>query len=111
LVAGLRRAGKTTLARAYPDARFLFYWRDKQKHEVDFVVKPGRAARVIAIECTATAGALDPAGLAAFRRRHPTGDNWLVCLDAPEASVRRVGGVEVDVVPYAELGARLDALA
>ena len=88
----------------------VFYWRDKQKHEVDFVVKPGRSTSVVAIECKAAAGALDAAGLAAFRRRHPRGENWLVCLDAPTASVRNVGGVEVEVVPYAELGDRLDAL-
>jgi hypothetical protein len=102
------------LALSELQARFprsaLFYWRDKQKHEVDFVLKPGRGAAVTAFECKATAAAFDPAGLAAFRRRHPTGANILVCLDAARRSARRVGGLEVEVVPYAELGTWLDGL-
>jgi uncharacterized protein len=86
----------------------IFYWRDKQKHEVDFVLKPTRGAAVIAIETKATASAFDPAGLAAFRRRHPKGTNLLVCLDALDRSVRSIGGLELDVIPYAALGALLD---
>jgi predicted AAA+ superfamily ATPase len=95
-------------------ARFLrsaiYYWRDKQKHEVDFVLKPGRGAAVIAIECKASASAFDPAGMAAFRRRHPRGANLLVCLDALERTARSIGGLEVEVVPYPALGPLLDAL-
>jgi predicted AAA+ superfamily ATPase len=94
-------------------ARFLrtaiFYWRDKQKHEVDFVVKPGRGAAVTAIECKSRASAFDPAGLAAFRRRHPAGRNLLVCLDAPARSARMVAGLEVEIIPYAAVGDVLDS--
>jgi predicted AAA+ superfamily ATPase len=85
----------------------IFYWRDKQKHEVDFVVKPGRGAAVTAIECKASVGAFEPAGMAAFRRRHPTGRNVLVCLDVPRAGGRRIGGLEIEVVPLPELGAAI----
>jgi predicted AAA+ superfamily ATPase len=95
-------------------ARFLrsslFYWRDKQKHEIDFVLKPGRGAATIAIECKARARAFDPAGLAAFRRHHPTGMNLLVCLDAPEPTTRSIAGLEVEIVPYPHLGGVLGAL-
>jgi predicted AAA+ superfamily ATPase len=95
-------------------ARFLrsaiFYWRDKQKHEVDFVLKPGRGAAVVAIECKESASSFDPAGMAAFRRRHARGTNVLVCLDAREPTARTIGGLEVEVVPYAALGGLLDAL-
>lgn len=95
-------------------ARFLpgsiYYWRDKQKHEVDFVLKAKRGSAVVAIECKASAGTFDPSGMAAFRRRHPAGTNVLVCLDAPRRSVRKVGGLEVEVVPYPELGTMFDAV-
>lgn len=43
---------------------FVCYWRDKQRHEVDFVVERERSAAVIAIECKAKAAKLDPSGLA-----------------------------------------------
>lgn len=86
----------------------IHHWRDKQKHEVDFVVKPGRGAQVMAIECKATARAFDPAGLAAFRKRHAAGRNLLVCLDAAAPTARRMGNLEVEVVPYLALGALLD---
>ena len=49
--------------------------------------------------------------MAAFRRRHPVGDNLLVCLDAPRRSTRKVGNVELDVVPYPAFGELLDTLS
>ncbi|MDD5308723.1 MAG: DUF4143 domain-containing protein [Deltaproteobacteria bacterium] len=78
----------------------VFYWRDKQKHEVDFVVRPGRGADVMAVECKARSSRLDPAGLASFRARHPKGRNLVVCLDLAEPATVRVGGLEVDLVPF-----------
>jgi len=85
------------LAHLPPDR--IGYWRDKQKHEVDFVVRPRRGS-VVAIECKARSSRFDPAGLAAFRGRHPRGENVLVCLDLAELTVRRVGGLEVRMVPF-----------
>lgn len=103
------------LVLAEMQARFprgaVYYWRDKQKHEVDFVLKPGRGPSVVAIECKATAGALDPAGLRAFRKLHPAGRNLVVCLDVPAPASRTLGGLDVEVVPYSALGALLSALA
>jgi hypothetical protein len=95
-------------------ARFLrsaiFYWRDRQKHEVDFVVKPARGRSAIAIECKARSSAMDPAGLLAFRRRHPVGRNLLVCLEPVEPSAATIRGLEVEIVPYDALAPVLDAL-
>jgi hypothetical protein len=87
----------------------VFYWRDKQRHEVDFVVKPGRGDGVVAIECKAKAAKLDPTGFAAFRRRHPRGPNLAVCLDVREPYAARLGEIEVEVVPLAGLAARAAA--
>jgi hypothetical protein len=62
----------------------VFFWRDKQKHEVDFVVKPSRRAAILAIECKARASQFEPASLRALRGRHPIGENLVVCLDLTE---------------------------
>ncbi|MEK7704760.1 MAG: DUF4143 domain-containing protein [Myxococcota bacterium] len=85
----------------------LFYWRDKQKHEVDFIVKPGRGRALVAIECKATSSRFDATGLAAFRRRHPAGENLVVCLDLVEPLTTRVGALEVRFVPFSRFDEEL----
>ncbi|MBI2894270.1 MAG: ATP-binding protein [Deltaproteobacteria bacterium] len=86
----------------------IFYWRDKQKHEVDFVTRVGRGAPPLAIECKARSARLDPAGLEAFRRRHPRGANLVVCLDLVEPIETRVGTLEVRFVPLTHLDGELE---
>ncbi len=86
----------------------LHYWRDKQQHEVDFVVQVGRRSQLLAIECKSSASRFDPAGLQAFRRKHPHGSNLVVTLRDTERYSRRMGGVQVDYVPFSELSAILD---
>lgn len=81
----------------------VFYWRDKQRHEVDFVVRPTRSNTVIAIECKVKSSKFDPSGLSSFRRRHPAGRNLVVCLDGAEPWDKRYGEVEVTMVPLARL--------
>jgi uncharacterized protein len=88
----------------------LHYWRDKQKHEVDFVLEVGRRRELVAIECKSAAAKLDPAGLQAFRRKHPRGRNLVVTLRATESHRQSFGDVEVEFVPYRDLAAHLDAL-
>ncbi len=85
----------------------VFYWRDKQRHEVDFVVKTGRRAPVLAIECKARSTKFDPSGLASFRGRHPAGRNLVVCLDLAEPLDTTVAGMEVRFVPFDRLDAEL----
>jgi len=83
------------------------YWRDKQKHEVDFVVRPPRGKDVLAVECKASSSRLDPAGLRAFRGRHSRGVNLVVCLDLAEPLDSSVGGLEVRFVPFERLDSEL----
>lgn len=93
---------------AHRQARDVRYWRDKQGHEVDFVL-PGHGRAPIAIECKWSADAFEPAGLAAFRRRYPAGDTFLVAADVQTAYVRRYGDVPVRVVGIPHLLAALGA--
>ena len=83
------------------------YWRDKQKHEVDFVFKPRRGKTVVALECKASSKRFAASGLAAFRGRHPAGDNLVVCLDLAEPLETTVKGLEIRFVPFAQLGVEL----
>jgi len=82
------------------------YWRDKRGHEVDFVV-PSRSGSALAIECKWSAGALDGAGLQAFRRRHPRGENWLVAQDVDRAFERRDHGLVIECLGIREFAERL----
>lgn len=81
----------------------IFFWRDKQKHEVDFVIRPERRSDLLAIECKAGSGTFDPAGLRAFRGRHPRGRNLVVCLDRTAPQEERVAGMAVRFVPFESL--------
>jgi len=87
----------------------VFYWRDKQRHEVDFIIKRARGESAMAVECKAQCAKLDPGGLASFRGRHPKGPNYAVCLDTHEPYCRRFGDLEVTVVPFERLLATIAA--
>jgi hypothetical protein len=72
----------------------VYFWRDKQQHEVDFVVRDGARAQH-AIECKWSRSAFDPRGLAAFRREHPAGRNWVVLPARSPTTHRSCGDLEV----------------
>jgi predicted AAA+ superfamily ATPase len=78
-------------------SRDIRYWRDKQRHEVDFVIQR-RGAQPTAIECKWSAGGFDARNLAAFREIHPRGDNFVVCRDVGRAYRRTVAGVDIQFV-------------
>ncbi len=77
-------------------------WRDKNGHEVDFVLVP-RGLPPIAIECKWSAGDVSLRGLAAFRRRYPEGPSFVVCHDAIPPFSRDLDGHEVRFVDAREL--------
>ena len=72
----------------------IHYWRDKNGHEIDFVLR-GQGAAPDAIECKWSAGEFDPKNLLAFRRQYPAGRNWVVSADVDQAYTRQIKGVEV----------------
>ncbi len=79
------------------------FWRDKQRMEVDFVVTGHRGRGPLAIECKLNPEKFNPAALNSFRGLHPEGENWLVARDLVAPTVRRLGGHEVRLIPYAAL--------
>lgn len=55
----------------------IFYWQDKSRREVDFVIRRGRD-RVDVLECKINPGKLDAKSIEAFRELYPEGDNYIV---------------------------------
>lgn len=88
--------------------RAVRYWRDKQGHEVDFVLAR-RATAPVAIECRWSARDLDPTNLKIFRRQYPKGDTFVVAADADRPSGRQAGDVTLTVIGLRDLVERLRA--
>jgi predicted AAA+ superfamily ATPase len=74
------------------------YWRDKQGHEIDFVLLKNRKEGVISIECKWSAAKFDPRNLKIFRSRYPLGKNYLVAADVDRDYERNYEGIKVHFV-------------
>lgn len=74
--------------------RNIQYWRDKRKHEIDFVLS-GRARAPLALECKWSASDFSPDGMSAFRRLYPQGDNWVIASDVDRPYRRAYNGIDV----------------
>ena len=95
---------ETLIASSTP--RTIHYWRDKQQHEVDFVLSAGRNA-ADAIECKWSISSFDPKGLSAFRQTHAAGRNFVVVPDLPAPLQRKHGKLEVTYLSLEALEKRL----
>jgi len=82
---------------AHLQTREIRYWRDKNKHEIDFVYCR-RGNPPDAIECKWLAGEFDARNLVAFRRQYPKGRNWVVATDVERVYSRHYKGVDVRYV-------------
>lgn len=65
-----------TLRSRCPDED-IFYWRDKSRREVDFVVRRGQG-RVDVVECKVNPDRLDTTAIETFRGLYPEGENFIV---------------------------------
>ena len=77
-----------------PTAPKVMYWRDKDQHEIDFVL-PVKRGHVDAIECKWDAAAFDATNLRIFRALHPAGRNVVVATNVPRPYTRRMGDLSV----------------
>lgn len=67
----------------------IHYWRDKQKHELDFIIaKRGKAP--VALECKWKADAADIGIFRIFRSHYPEGENWVVASDVDQPYRRKI---------------------
>jgi uncharacterized protein len=87
---------------AYFPATRILYWRDKQGHDVDFVLDHSRD-RVDAIECKWDPGAFDCSSLKLFRSYYPKGRNYLITPSGDPGYTKRYGKLSVRITTPAEL--------
>lgn len=88
------------------DLSKIHFWRDKQQHEVDFVVPRGRDA-VDAIECKWRPQEFETRGLAAFRSSYGKGRNYVVGPIEGRSYQRVQDGLELTILGPEELRRRL----
>ena len=72
-------------------------WRDKQHHEIDFILQKS-PRQVEAIECKWSADQFDPGNLRIFRGLHPLGMNFVVASDVDESYRKDYGDMQVNFV-------------
>jgi predicted AAA+ superfamily ATPase len=82
-------------------ARDVRYWRDKQGHEIDFVLASKRGSPMT-IECKWKAATYEPDNLRIFRRHYPRGSNLVVTSDTTAPYDRTFGDLTVRFVGIAE---------
>jgi len=84
------------LAAVMQDGR-IYYWRDKQQHEIDFIIKGGRN-EVHAIECKWQSSQFDASNLKIFRKYHPKGINYVVSHDIKEPVTMEKTGMKIQYI-------------
>ena len=87
---------------AQTQQRKVNYWRDKRGHEIDFVLAE-RGRPPVAIECKWSGSELDPAGLKAFRKIYPEGNNYIVAPDIQRAHMKHYGDLKTEFVSLQDL--------
>jgi uncharacterized protein len=79
---------------AQTQSRRIYYWRDKQKHEIDFILAK-KQTEPTAIECKWSAAEFDPVNVKIFRRYYPKGSNFVVASDVKRPYSRNYDNVMV----------------
>ncbi len=87
---------------AHLQTRNIRYWRDKRRHEVDFVFTR-RGKPPIAIECTWSADDFDPANFLAFWKQYPNAKMFVVANNIDRAFSRKIRGMTVKFVSLSSL--------
>ena len=73
------------------------YWRDRQGHEIDFVLSR-RNAEPITVECKWSSTNFDAKNIKNFRRRYPNGKNYVVANDVDLQYEKDFDGIKVSFV-------------
>lgn len=79
----------------------VFYWQNKDKYEIDFLVK-GIINSVHTFECKVNPAKFDPKALLKFREFYPAGNNYCFSPHIKNTYRRRFGNVEVKFISTAE---------
>ena len=92
-----------TLRSRFDDER-IYFWRDKSRREVDFVLKRTET-EIDAIECKIDPDSFAPSpNLVAFRALYPAGDNLVISPRVMEPYRRRFRDLLIHFCPLAQIG-------
>ena len=83
---------------AHVQSSRIRYWRDKQGHEIDFVLPMRGESAQIAIECKWKSDNFDERTIRAFVHRYPKAHIYVVANDVRRSWKRRVNGSVVEFV-------------
>ena len=73
------------------------YWRDKQGHELDFVIPVSRGA-VDVFECKWSSKHIDVSNTKIFRNKYPAGTNYAVVYDCDKSYKTVISGTKVTIL-------------
>ena len=79
------------------------YWRDKTKHEVDFIYLKNRNSAPVTIECKWSANNFNIKNLSKFRKIYPEGENFVVAMDVDKKYTRNISDLSVNFVSIPDL--------
>ncbi|MCL5436528.1 MAG: AAA family ATPase [Candidatus Dependentiae bacterium] len=104
----------------YRQRQQVNYWRDKQGHEIDFILKKRGSEEIAAIECKFSSGSLSKnreacaqiaANFEVFRRHYPHGTNFVVSSDVERIFEKQCGTVTLSFVNADQLIRALSSAA
>ena len=84
------------------DKEDIHYWRDKAKHEIDFVIKK-RGRFPMGIECKWNQNEFQTKNLKAFRSIHKDGVNVLIASDIQHIRTKNISGFDVVLYPLSKI--------
>ena len=82
---------------AHLQRRDIYYWRDKQGHEIDFIMLNKKKEPIVA-ECKWSAKNFDESNLKIFRRRYPKGNNYVIAQDVDRTFTRKYADMAVTFI-------------
>ncbi|OGJ89658.1 MAG: hypothetical protein A2268_07085 [Candidatus Raymondbacteria bacterium RifOxyA12_full_50_37] len=82
------------------------YWRDKQGHEIDFIILD-QTQNPITVECKWDANGFDSRNLQVFRKKYSQGENWVVCRHTLQEYTQLINGLPVRFMGMEEMTSRL----
>lgn len=81
----------------------IYYWRDKDGHEIDFVLYKN-SQKPIAIEVKWQISSFDEKNLMIFRKRYPKGKNYLITHDTTRSYEKTYKGLRIKIGGIEEIG-------
>ncbi len=87
---------------AHFQTRNVFYWRDKQGHEVDFILI-AHQKKPVAVECKWNTSEFEATNIKVFRKIYPDGENFVVGKDIEKSFYRQYDNIKVKFVNLKDL--------